>query len=793
MRRVEGTGLVEGELQGKQVEQIACGAQHLAALVSGAEVYSWGRGANGRLGHGDVKDRHFPTCVDALRGRRVLQVACGGTFTAAICAHKQTSSLENRACSQCRQTFGLRRVRHGCYHCGRSVCHSCSSHRALGAAMAPSSLRPSRVCDRCYGNLCQGPVPTLQSMRSSNSSFKGGWNRQRSSESNLSDSADLSRKGGGEANNSGPSGKLSLSRPQSFVRSSPKWGNVSFPRSFSESILLGSNTSGTPKSGFDPTLGDKGEKVVVAQFGNLTVNLPRKGKSVTGSPIRRSASPSRRGTSPMGGSSAAPPFPSSGLTQQELEVLTLRRSNETMGHEVNRLRVLVDEWREQFGSMEREAEIEKSQREAQAAEVEAGNELLAALSAQLASAARVLPPGSVRYGKLAMKGGSGSVIYSGPLLVGEILPPSLIELPEDTTEDEGLPLLIRSNSPVKRSSSSQDFSVSLSRGFSITNLWHSASRSSRDRHPSLSLNEPNGRSISDNGEVVGGGGRESILRNHRRPFPSADGGNKVAYQQSFNNGKNNTSVEGVEVSGFGSQSRNSEGRLHDFPSEKGSRQSRDGYGGSEHSSGPILTASETGRKGIPVAPTFSKWGANLCSDPMGGEDSSESGTPPASESDRPFLPSGEFRPDFFPSNRPPLTANEGEPSSTSHPFLPSLGFPLGNSTQSQGGASQSNSKPVDSEEEGAVPRKGPEDGGKKERVEHPAEGVFITLIAHSTEGYNELRRVQFSGKLFNEKQAETWWTENKVRIREQYKIRSNRARNTEVLLKRSGELGKHRA
>lgn len=39
-------------LAGKQVVQIACGSTHSAAVTSEGELYTWGRGNYGRLGHG---------------------------------------------------------------------------------------------------------------------------------------------------------------------------------------------------------------------------------------------------------------------------------------------------------------------------------------------------------------------------------------------------------------------------------------------------------------------------------------------------------------------------------------------------------------------------------------------------------------------------------------------------------------------------------------------------------------------------------------------------------------------
>ncbi|KAJ6774101.1 REGULATOR OF CHROMOSOME CONDENSATION [Salix purpurea] len=64
--------LVEDKLSGECVEEIACGAYHVAALTSRNEVYTWGKGANGRLGHGDGEDRKTPTLYASINGYLVL-------------------------------------------------------------------------------------------------------------------------------------------------------------------------------------------------------------------------------------------------------------------------------------------------------------------------------------------------------------------------------------------------------------------------------------------------------------------------------------------------------------------------------------------------------------------------------------------------------------------------------------------------------------------------------------------------------------------------------------------------
>ncbi|XP_074310603.1 PH, RCC1 and FYVE domains-containing protein 1-like [Silene latifolia] len=144
---------VEGKLLRCHVEEIACGASHVAVLTSRTEVYTWGKGANGRLGHGDSEDKNTPTLVEALKDKQVKSVACGRNFTAAICLHKWVSGVDQSMCSGCRLPFNFKRKRHNCYNCGLLFCHACSSKKSLKASMAPNPNKPYRVCDGCLGKL----------------------------------------------------------------------------------------------------------------------------------------------------------------------------------------------------------------------------------------------------------------------------------------------------------------------------------------------------------------------------------------------------------------------------------------------------------------------------------------------------------------------------------------------------------------------------------------------------------------------------------------------------------------
>ncbi|PSR95812.1 Ultraviolet-B receptor like [Actinidia chinensis var. chinensis] len=144
---------VEGKIKNNFIEEISCGSHHVAVLSSKSEVYTWGKGANGQLGHGDNNDRNTPTLVEALRDKRVKNIVCGSNFTTAICLRKWVCHADNSVCSGCRNPFNFRRKRHNCYNCGLVFCKACCSQKSLKASLAPNVKKPYRVCDDCFAKL----------------------------------------------------------------------------------------------------------------------------------------------------------------------------------------------------------------------------------------------------------------------------------------------------------------------------------------------------------------------------------------------------------------------------------------------------------------------------------------------------------------------------------------------------------------------------------------------------------------------------------------------------------------
>jgi RCC1 and BTB domain-containing protein len=63
---------------------IACGDYHTVGVTPTGDLYTWGRGAQGRLGHGNDDYLDKPKLVECLIGKKVVLVACGDEHTAVV-------------------------------------------------------------------------------------------------------------------------------------------------------------------------------------------------------------------------------------------------------------------------------------------------------------------------------------------------------------------------------------------------------------------------------------------------------------------------------------------------------------------------------------------------------------------------------------------------------------------------------------------------------------------------------------------------------------------------------------
>jgi alpha-tubulin suppressor-like RCC1 family protein len=71
--------------EGVKIKQLDCGRGHTMAVSLDGQVFSWGRGASGCLGHGGRADERTPRLVGGiLEGVKVASVACGRDFSIAV-------------------------------------------------------------------------------------------------------------------------------------------------------------------------------------------------------------------------------------------------------------------------------------------------------------------------------------------------------------------------------------------------------------------------------------------------------------------------------------------------------------------------------------------------------------------------------------------------------------------------------------------------------------------------------------------------------------------------------------
>ena len=68
----------------KPVAQISCGYYHSACCTDDGLLFTWGCGEDGQLGHGDVLNSIVPRMVKSLREKITVQIACGYYHTLAI-------------------------------------------------------------------------------------------------------------------------------------------------------------------------------------------------------------------------------------------------------------------------------------------------------------------------------------------------------------------------------------------------------------------------------------------------------------------------------------------------------------------------------------------------------------------------------------------------------------------------------------------------------------------------------------------------------------------------------------
>ncbi|GFR93665.1 serine/threonine-protein kinase Nek8 [Elysia marginata] len=64
-----------------KIKHMAVGTEHVIVTTTERQVFTWGHGGYGELGHGDLKNRLIPEQVEALQGKSIATVCCGLGFS----------------------------------------------------------------------------------------------------------------------------------------------------------------------------------------------------------------------------------------------------------------------------------------------------------------------------------------------------------------------------------------------------------------------------------------------------------------------------------------------------------------------------------------------------------------------------------------------------------------------------------------------------------------------------------------------------------------------------------------
>jgi E3 ubiquitin-protein ligase HERC2 len=64
-------------LGGKKVLDIAIGSMHCVAITEDGELFGWGRNEHGQLGDSSSNCRSVPTILSGLDGKNIIGASCG--------------------------------------------------------------------------------------------------------------------------------------------------------------------------------------------------------------------------------------------------------------------------------------------------------------------------------------------------------------------------------------------------------------------------------------------------------------------------------------------------------------------------------------------------------------------------------------------------------------------------------------------------------------------------------------------------------------------------------------------
>jgi len=127
-----------------RVSQVAAGKEHCMLLTEHGQVYSWGGGTRGQLGHGSLSSEESPRLIMALDGMRIVKIAAGGWHSAAISEFNDLYMFGWNESGQLAQQTNLARPAE-CFSAVEKLLMACCTMQAEDAALPRGDTEDTEV------------------------------------------------------------------------------------------------------------------------------------------------------------------------------------------------------------------------------------------------------------------------------------------------------------------------------------------------------------------------------------------------------------------------------------------------------------------------------------------------------------------------------------------------------------------------------------------------------------------------------------------------------------------------